>query len=76
MSQQRTKRRQFLADMLFAGGALGAAALAARYLGGETATPEPVAVQPSEPCATREDLVNARGGRLMVPPPRPVAESR
>lgn len=32
MSEERLKRRRFLADALFAGGALGAAALTARYL--------------------------------------------
>ncbi|MCE7875485.1 hypothetical protein DYH09_34675 [bacterium CPR1] len=41
MSADKLKRRQFLADALFAGGALGAAALAARYLGNKPPEPEP-----------------------------------
>lgn len=40
MSEERLKRRRFLADALFAGGALGAAALTARYFT-RPAEPEP-----------------------------------
>lgn len=69
---ERMKRRQFIADALFAGGALGAAALATRWLvSTEPAAPAPVAspTPPPQACS-REDLVNARGGGLMAPPDR------
>lgn len=78
MSQEKLKRRQFLADALFAGGALGAAALAARYLGNTPPEPEPkvmgkvapVTTPTPEPtggiCAPVEPNVDG-GARPLVP---------
>lgn len=65
MSAERINRRRFLADMLFAGGALGATALAARYL----TEPEPVAPPPPvliKMPPPRE--MQPQGGVSIVPP--------
>ncbi len=83
MSQEKLKRRQFLADALFAGGALGAAALAARYLGSTPPEPEPRVMgkvapvdtpTPVSTCAPVEPNVDGavepnvnRGARPLVP---------
>ncbi|GMU53386.1 MAG: hypothetical protein AMXMBFR33_25320 [Candidatus Xenobia bacterium] len=77
MSEPTRKRRQFLADLLFAGGAAVSAALLARAMEPE---PEPVPPPPrTQPAMHRrpsrpEPPVN--GGMVMRPPVQPVAEGR
>lgn len=65
MSAERMNRRRFLADMLFAGGALGATALAARYLTSPEppSPPPPVAVKPTPP-----PEMHPQGGMMISPP--------
>ncbi len=83
MSDERVKRRKFLADALFAGGALGVAALSARFLSQpheelpvakvEPTTPPPrpkaTPIKPQPRVIPREDL-NIQGGMSMCPPDR------
>lgn len=76
MSEPTRKRRQFLADLLFAGGAAVSAALLARAMELE---PEPVPTPRTQPAMHRrpqrpEPPVN--GGMVMKPQLQPVAEGR
>lgn len=82
MSQERINRRRFLADALFAGGALGAAALAARFM--TEKAPPPVVSQPSPkiPCAPPDgpaldgDVANPRFYTVIENGPRePTAQN-
>lgn len=78
MSEQTRKRRQFLADLLFAGGAAVSAALLARAVEPEL-EPEPVPTPRTQPVMHRrpvrpEPPVN--GGMVMKPQLQPVAEGR
>ncbi|GMU53387.1 MAG: hypothetical protein AMXMBFR33_25330 [Candidatus Xenobia bacterium] len=89
MSGDKLKRRQFLADALFAGGALGAAALAARYLGNTPPEPEPKVMgkvapvntptpTPVSTCEPVEPNVDGGArplvpGQVMAPQPQVVA---
>ncbi len=56
MSEPQKKRRQFLADALFAGGAVGAAALGARWFSNRSRevaqNPEPTATASPAPTST------------------------
>lgn len=63
MSEKKLRRRKFLADLLFAGGGLTAAALIAKSQGGG---PERVEPAPSQPLPAKpEDLPG------LVAPPEP-----
>lgn len=75
------KRRQFLADALFAGGALGATALAARWMLGSPGSGEargtaglvpgcqPVVAGEFEPVSTPPQELPVPGQMLIAPPP-------
>jgi hypothetical protein len=81
VSDDRLKRRRFLADMLFAGGALGAAALTARWMSqAPPPAPQQAAVRPSpfpppafdpnlstQPPALDGDVMPVTPGRVAAP---------
>lgn len=67
MSESRIKRRRFLADALFAGGALGAAALGARLFS-QPKEPEPVCIKTPEVRPTPDAPMP---GQMMIAPPQP-----
>lgn len=72
MSEDKIKRRRFLADILFAGGAISAAALLARATqSGSQATPEPQVMggttMPPPDCASTPEAV--LGGKPTMPTP-------
>ncbi len=87
MSESRLNRRKFLADALFAGGALGAAALAARYLAPGREPPpviagdlEPVKCSPTptpqETPAMDGNMVPVAPGQAILKPPTHGAQHR
>ncbi len=77
MGEERIKRRRFLADLLFAGGALTAAALAARSISttppsepqvmGGTTCPSPI---PADPLSPTPADSGALGGFVTYPESR------
>ncbi len=71
---ERMKRRKFLADALFATGALGLAALGSRYL---LPTPEPPAPVAQKPVPRYEEPdVRPQGGAVCLPEQRLGVEPR
>jgi len=74
MGEDRIKRRRFLADLLFAGGALTAAALAARAIAayppaeplvmGSSAQPEPIPADTPKPMQFTASPVPVDSGAL------------
>ncbi|MCE7875486.1 hypothetical protein DYH09_34680 [bacterium CPR1] len=69
MSEPRKRRRQFLADLLFAGGAAASAALLARAFA-DPAQPEPtpVATRTPPPRGCRQDPEPAINGAMEMQP--------
>ncbi len=80
MSEPQKKRRQFLADVLFAGGALGAAALGTRYLmtpraaPKEQPTPAPTATKKPPASPTPVPEAPTRGRVISQPTPAPALD--
>ena len=69
MSHQRKSRRRFLADLLFAGGVVSAAALLARQTGQSLQPPEPAVPGGIRPPQPHEDPIQL-DGEVSCPQPQ------
>lgn len=69
MSQERKSRRRFLADLLFAGGVVSAAALLARQTGQSLKPPEPAVPGGIRPPQPTDDPIQL-DGEVSCPKPQ------